>query len=696
MPEPDAERREVIAAADTDRYTMRISRRTVDKLGVKLYDKVSAVVAELIANAYDADAETVWVRLPLSSVLTSEALDAELDVRESFIEVEDDGYGMTPAEANAFFLVVGKDRRADPTHGARSREKGRKVMGRKGIGKLAPFGICRTIEVRSAGGEPDDSGLYEVSHFILEYDRILGDTDEDYHPRPGSEDGRRVAGRGTKIILRNFLSKRVQDRETLDRQLARRFGLGPVDFEIILEDLRDPESNPAARVEPVSIPLVEETKIDLRERPVMLKDAEYPVTGWMAIASQGYKHEELAGVRIYARGKIVATTRDFGQMTGFTGEFNIRSYLVGEVHADWLDADEGEDLIRTDRQDIIWDSDFGNALREWGAALIKEIGERSREPRRKRTAKKFVERARIEERAREEFADDAVVQAAMELGTKIGALAAEDELDDEQYVMDLSDVILSVAPHKALLEAFQAFHSEVTGGETRLLRMTDLFSKSRVAEMASYAQIVAERVKVIEHLEEVIDDVVEERVLHEIIAGAPWLIRPDLSVVSVNEGLRTFANRFEAYWRKHHGEEIEVAIEHGTKRPDFTAINAGRKLHIIELKARGHTFSNDDFDRLQNYVAALRDFFDRNPRIEAEFPEGWQIELIADAVSVTDMTRENAWERFVEQGWVKRSTWDEFLLRSRTANEAWLKVSREARRRRENLGQGQGTEAAQE
>ena len=35
------------------RYTMPISPLAVDKLGVKLYDKVSAVLAELIANAYD-------------------------------------------------------------------------------------------------------------------------------------------------------------------------------------------------------------------------------------------------------------------------------------------------------------------------------------------------------------------------------------------------------------------------------------------------------------------------------------------------------------------------------------------------------------------------------------------------------------------------------------------------------------------
>ena len=42
-------------------YELKISRLTVDKLGVKLDDKASAVVAELIANSYDADATEVDV-----------------------------------------------------------------------------------------------------------------------------------------------------------------------------------------------------------------------------------------------------------------------------------------------------------------------------------------------------------------------------------------------------------------------------------------------------------------------------------------------------------------------------------------------------------------------------------------------------------------------------------------------------------
>ena len=142
---------------DDHHYTMRISRRTVDKLGVKLYDRASAVVAELVANAYDADAELVQVRLPLATLLGNQLsvsrADEETDNPEretsverapfpsqseemfdlgqkqnvsgeavalptiEVIEVSDNGHGMDPAEADSKFLTVGQDRRTNPDQG---------------------------------------------------------------------------------------------------------------------------------------------------------------------------------------------------------------------------------------------------------------------------------------------------------------------------------------------------------------------------------------------------------------------------------------------------------------------------------------------------------------------------------------------------------------------------------------------------
>ena len=62
---------ETEATSDRGKYRMEISRMTIGKLGVKLYDKVSAVIAELVANGYDANAEEVTVEVPMGEILAS-------------------------------------------------------------------------------------------------------------------------------------------------------------------------------------------------------------------------------------------------------------------------------------------------------------------------------------------------------------------------------------------------------------------------------------------------------------------------------------------------------------------------------------------------------------------------------------------------------------------------------------------------
>jgi hypothetical protein len=215
-------------------YHLRISRLTVDKLGVKLYDKASAVVAELIANSYDADAEEVTVRIPIN-VRLGTTVDGAVQDRGFSIDVEDDGHGMTPQEAIDHYLRVGTDRRQRSADGSHSRENHRPVMGRKGIGKLAPFGICRRIEVWSAGGNRTRRG-YAVTHFFMDFDKIVTDEDTSVPLEVGDEDRTWSPKRGTRIRLSNFLAKRVPDEETFFRQLAVRFTFARPDFKIFVLD----------------------------------------------------------------------------------------------------------------------------------------------------------------------------------------------------------------------------------------------------------------------------------------------------------------------------------------------------------------------------------------------------------------------------------------------------------------------------
>jgi hypothetical protein len=355
--------------------------------------------------------------------------------------------------------------------------------------------------------------------------------------------------------------------------------------------------------------------------------------------------------------------------------------LVGEVQAEWLDQDDGDDLVRTDRQDILWDSDLGQLLRKWGAEAIKEIAANSRKPRRERVRDLFLRKSDIEKRARDRFGDKDVARVAIELAGKFGGFAAEDELEDEAYVDGLSDFILSVAPHQALIEAFHEFSNQVSG-EATIDQLLDIFDKTQIAELASYAQIAAERVRVIEELQQVIDDNPDESKFQELLAKAPWLIEPTWTVITKNQSLKTFKDSFEKFWKKKHNETITLAIGYEDKRPDFTLVAIGGRLHIVEIKKADHKFDDADLERLTNYVDAFDEFFEAHRILATNFPLGWQIDLIADGENIRKSSNKQAYKAARDAGKVFRVSWVDFLDRAKKTHEQFLDAHDLGERRR--------------
>lgn len=107
---------------------LRFDLRTIEHLGIQMYKTLPPVLSELISNAYDADATCVNISF----------IDTEEDKQ---IIVSDNGCGMTFDEINQSFLVIGKNRRKDEAYAGNFSKGGRKVTGRKGLGKLAIFAI---------------------------------------------------------------------------------------------------------------------------------------------------------------------------------------------------------------------------------------------------------------------------------------------------------------------------------------------------------------------------------------------------------------------------------------------------------------------------------------------------------------------------------------------------------------------------
>ena len=670
-----------------NKYTMIIETKIVDKLGLKLYDKVSAVVGELIANSYDADAENVSIKVPLGKAL---AIRSESGDKGYEIEVIDDGHGMTPKEALEFYLRVAKDRRQDARQGNKSRTKKRSVMGRKGIGKLAPFGVCKTIEVRSSGGKKTGNG-FEVTHFEMDYDAIMEETseeDRDYHPKTLADDGGFDPQTGTVIKLKNFLPRKVPDKDTFARQISYRF-LPLPDFKISIQDTKEESPEPIFDITPQDIPIAEGTRIDVNDRPVEIPDGKkLRISGWVGMSKKSYKNVELAGVRIYVRGKIAAITRDFGAPAGFTGEYVARSYLVGELQADWLDKDE--DLIQTHRQDILWSSEIGMAFSEWGKIIIKEVAKKGREPHREMVKNAFLLAANLKEKAKERFQDEELEQSAIELGEKIGSFASEDELEDEEYVSGLREIILTVAPHKLLVDTFRKIEQMAINGKIDLSQLVKLFNTSRIAELASYGQIAEEKIKAIDLLEGLIrQDDTPEKSFQEILEDAPWLIDSKWVPITANQTLDTFRSAFEAWHKKKTGKKISTTtqITKSKTRPDFILLHLENRLVVVEIKPPKHTFGDKDFGRMENYYDSITEFLKSHPKFKDYFPKGLKIILVADSSKLSS-TKQKAMD-FLEMDRpdgkkLERLTWEGLLADTKQAHEVFLQTRMSIKKRRNN------------
>lgn len=123
-------------------YKISISPEILELLGPSLYTNIYYVLAELIANSYDADAENVWI-----------------EVNEHSLSVEDDGKGMSYDEGEIDkYLSVAKQTRISENESFTSKYK-RPKMGRKGIGKLAALAVSSRVKVMTKAGD-DLSGFW--------------------------------------------------------------------------------------------------------------------------------------------------------------------------------------------------------------------------------------------------------------------------------------------------------------------------------------------------------------------------------------------------------------------------------------------------------------------------------------------------------------------------------------------------------
>ena len=324
---------------------MTFDPNTIEHLGIRMYTTLPPVLAELIANAYDADAENV-------SLILKDQND------EKEIIIEDDGIGMSFDDINNKFLKIGKNNRQ--IDGDETLIKQRKRIGKKGLGKLSFFGIAHEIEVttRKEGKE---------TVFRMSWDNLKETTGQNYTPEivkpetPCSDQKK-----GTKIVLRKIQRKTSFNSNDLSVSLSRMFILHD-NFKITIKHNEENSLEVTNQMRYKSLEKEFEWNFPLSNYSQHDYNECSKIKGYLIATKKPISPiTNMRGITLFSRTKLVNNPEYFSDSTSS----HFFSYLTGYLEVDFLD-DLDEDVIATNRQSLNWNHEKTKELRDYLKGLIQ-------------------------------------------------------------------------------------------------------------------------------------------------------------------------------------------------------------------------------------------------------------------------------------------------------------------------------------
>lgn len=338
-------------------YELKFDPKTIEHLGVKMYSTLPPALGEIIANGYDADADKVELTFHEQSKVPKS------------ISIKDDGCGMSSADIQSKFLVIGRNRRS--TDGDLPTLKhGRLPTGKKGLGKLALFGLAKVITVDTV-----KDGLR--NRFVLNWETLLS-SEGTYKPNIEITNERTDRKNGTIIKLSELKRKTPFDLETIADSLSKMFIIdASFSIELKLAGGKSLTVNNDRKYKQI------EEQFSWSHEDLFPENSEYQGKVQLKLITSKTPippNSGLRGITLFSRGKLVNSPEYFASSTSS----HFFQYLTGWIKADFIDLLD-EDVISTNRQAINWDNPEMESFREFLSGLIMQVG---RDWRKKREAEK--------------------------------------------------------------------------------------------------------------------------------------------------------------------------------------------------------------------------------------------------------------------------------------------------------------------
>jgi len=595
----------IVKDTEKSKYKIEIDLNVLNHLGIGLYSSTPAVVTEIVANAWDADATEVSVEI--------------LDDR---IIVQDNGHGMGDDELQARFLRVGYARR-DQGKGNKSDLKERPVMGRKGIGKLAMFSLANQIDIWSKKDGKDPVSARINVEQLREDIR----TDKKYQLEKITTVYDWKGATGTRIVLSKLTAGTDKTEAFLRPRIARRFSvLGDIyDFKVIIGETEittqdrgyhgdiqfwwdlDDETRKMQK------PLLKNIATDENGHECIKRINDTVIVGIHAYKLRGFiatvskpkslkkTEDNINQISLFANGRVFQ--EDMLKDIGNAKVFN--SYIVGELHADFLDAD-GIDRATANREAVKTGDPLVTSVRNWLKNTLDDIADQWDDWRRQQNVDSDDERTKLAlEKWYATLSDARDRKLAKKLMNPI--LSGEYSNDESKSKEIKRDLVRSTIVGFEKLRIRKQLDKLERVTDVLSVEFQRLFNNLDDIEATHYHEITRSRLQVIEKFEkEIVIPESLEKVAQKYLFDHLWLLDPTWGPVGESKIMEQVLTK----------ELMTVApnADTGARLDIAYRTSSGRHI-IVELKRPGlkAVDVNDLIKQGKKYRAAVRVYLQNHP-----------------------------------------------------------------------------------
>lgn len=548
----------------SDILELKFDPNTIEHLGISLYSKLPSVLSELISNSWDADAETVSIEFIENG-------------RNKEIVYTDNGDGMEFKELQAKYLVIGRNRRK--TDGRKKTVKGRKVIGKKGLGKLSVFGICDIVEIITVKNG-------KLNNFEMDLNKIRKSKDSIYKPNIKAKDKPTKRANCTKIMLKKIRRKSGFNIKNIALSLSKKF--------LIFDEMKTTLIKKGEKKCSVTNDLkFKELRTEFTWKfPNTKLGSTYKyknkIKGSILTLKTPVKDTEMRGIFLTSRGKIV----NIANFYGARDNDQFHSYVTGYLEVDFID-DFDDDVISTDRHSLNWEHEETKELQEYLQHIIRKIGSEWKTKRSAAKKKKINEQKKIDI----EKWQKGLPKFERDLSDKI----IDPILENSRIDVDESGQIISNVIDKFDNQVFKEYASriaEVTE-PSQIPTLLSLMEEWKTIEAREMKSLADARIEVIKQFEHYLDTNTKEvPTLHNFLKKFSWLLDP--RILEFRDEV-TYSNLLKKNYK-------EKKLAEKDRRIDFLCSNAlGEILYVIEIKRSKYKVDYSAIEQAYDYGSFLKE-----------------------------------------------------------------------------------------